>query len=193
MKISRQVGTLSETLNVFIRDATNTSSAGLANIVASSVSFGWKRSDMAAVSSGTCSSGGTLGTYSVSSLTQMSSTLALGWYEFGIPDSALASGRSVILHLYGAPSMVPVPMEIELTKSDNQSYLSTQQVSTLGGGVRVSSTVTVGVSSIVTVGVSSLGGITVGVSSLGGLGVNISSVNGVTVTGTGAPGNRWGP
>lgn len=174
-KISRQVGTLSEKLAIFVRDATNTSSAGLANIVASSVAFTWCRDDQATFSSGTCSSGGTIGTYNVSMFTQFSSTSSLGWYQFCPPDGMFASGRSALLHIYGAPNMVPVPLEVELTKLDNQTYLSSVAISTVGGGVRVSSSVTVGVSS------------------LGGLGVNISSVNGVTVTGTGAPGNRWGP
>ena len=173
-KIARQVGTASEKLNVFIRNDSNTSSAGLANIVASSVSFAWKRDDQATVSSGSCSSGGTLGTYSVSSLTQMSSTLMLGWYEFGAPDSLFVSGRSVALHMYGAPNMVPVPMEIELTKLDNQQYVSSYNISTQAGGVRVSSiTPPVGVSTG-TVSVSTL----VGVSTLTiQVGVSTGSVN----------------
>lgn len=156
-KISRQVGTASEKLAVFVRDATNTSSAGLANIVASSVNFTWCRDDQATFSSGTCSSGGTIGTYNVSMFTQFSSTSSLGWYQFCPPDGIFASGKSVMLHLYGAPSMVPVPIEVELTKLDNQTYLSSVAISTVSGGVRTSS--------IVTVGVSNFAGITVGVSS----------------------------
>ena len=129
MKISRQVGTTGEILQIFIRDATNTSSAGLANISSANVSFSWCRNDMAAVSSGTCStSTGTMGTFTVSSLTQMSSSLMLGWYQFCPPDGVFVSGRSAALHLYGAANMAPVPIEIELTKSNNQVYVSSVNV-----------------------------------------------------------------
>jgi hypothetical protein len=159
MKISRQVGTTNEILSVFIQDGTVSTGAGLANIVASSVSFGILRSNQATVSSGSCSSGGTLGTYGVSTLTQMSSTLMLGWYQFCPPDYAFASGTSVALHLYGAPNMVALPMEIELTKFNNQAYVSTYDIRSVANPVGVSTNTdkgNYGVSSIVTVGVSSL-------------------------------------
>ena len=150
MKISRQVGTTAEILQVFIRDATNTSSAGLANISSANVSFSWFRNDMAAASTGTCStSTGTLGTFTVSSLTQMSSSLMLGWYQFCPPDGLFVSGRSAALHLYGAANMAPVPIEIELTKSNNQVYVSTVNVLGSVNPVGASTiTIPVGVSSI---------------------------------------------
>ena len=130
MKYSRQIGTVNEIYNIFIRDVTNTSSAGLANVVASSVSFGWFRSDMSAVSTGTCTTG-TMGSYSVSSFVQCNSSNALGWYQFSAPDGMFVSGRSAALHMYGAPNMAPIPIEIELTRTDNQSYLSSQTVSSV--------------------------------------------------------------
>ena len=183
MKISRQIGSTSEILNVYIQDGTVSTGAGLANIVASSVTFGILRDNQATVSTGTCSTGGTLGTYGVSTLTQMNSTNMLGWYQFGVPNYALASGKSVAIHLYGAPNMVPLPMEIELTGFNNQQWISTYSISSVNTPVGVS-TVTdktgysasasvstmatlvgvstntdkgnYGVSSVVTVGVSSL-------------------------------------
>ena len=188
-KISRQVGTTNEILNIFIRDATNVSSAGLANVSSTSVSFAWMRSDQNGVSSGTATAGGTLGTYSVSTLTQMSSSLALGWYQFSPPNAVFLSGTSAILHLYGYPNMAPTPIEIELTKTDNQSYVSTVKVLGTVNPVGVSTvTIPVGVSSGV-VGVSSAT-IPFGVSSLTA-GVNVSSINGVTVIGAGTSGDLW--
>jgi hypothetical protein len=189
MKISRAVGTTSEILQVFIQDATVSTGAGLANIVASSVNFTWLRNDQATLSSGTCSSGGTIGTYGVSTLTQISSTSSLGWYQFGVPNGIFTSGRSSLLHLYGAPSMAPLPMEIELTKFDNQQFVSSYNISTQAGGVRVSSTaIEFGVSTMSTeVGVSTVT-IPVGVST-GSL--NVSSINGVTVIGTGVSSDLW--
>ena len=69
-----------------------------------------------------------MGTFTVSSLTQMSSSLMLGWYQFCPPDGVFVSGRSAALHLYGAANMAPVPIEIELTKSNNQVYVSSVNV-----------------------------------------------------------------
>ena len=147
--IQRQTGTVSSKIRIFVNDATVSTGAGLANIVASSVSFGWSRDNMSAVSTGTCTTG-TLGTYGVSSFVQASSTGALGWYEFSPPDGVFLSGSSCILHFSGAPSMAPVPILIELTKTDNQTFMSSQTISTtlnslgLVGSVNAS-TVSVGV------------------------------------------------
>src|SRR3990167_2066219 len=160
MKISRTVGTTDEILQVFIQDSTVSTGAGLANIVASSVNFTWLRNDQATFSSGKCTSTGTLGTFTVSSLTQMSSSLMLGWYQFDPPNGVFTSGTSAAIHLYGAPNMAPLPMEVELTKFDNQQYVSSYNISTQAGGVRVSSTaIQFGVSTIVPVGVSSPAGV----------------------------------
>lgn len=129
MKLSRQVGTTNQLLNIFIRDATNTSSAGLANVSSATVAYSILRSDQATISTGTCSTSTVaLGTYNVSTLTQMSSTLMLGWYQWSPPNYAFASGDSVAIHLYGATNMAPVPIEIELTKTNNQAYTSTTPV-----------------------------------------------------------------
>lgn len=164
MKISRAVGTASEILNVFVQNATVSTGAGLANIVASSVNFTWLRNDQATFSSGTCSSGGTIGTYNVSMFTQVSSTSSLGWYQFGVPNGIFTSGSSALLHLYGAPNMAPVPIEIELTKFDNQQYVSTYDVRSVTNPVGVSTVTDKGGYGVSTgVGVSSFA-IRVGVS-----------------------------
>ena len=199
MKISRQVGTVSEVLSVFIRDATNVSSAGLANVVASSVSYGILRNNQATVSSGTCStSTGALGLYFTSTLTQASSTLALGWYQFGVPDFAFASGSSSLIHLYGAVNMAPVPIEIELTKTNNQQYTSSSIYSSTN--IIQSVTNSVGVSTVTTpvsvssgtwqAGVSSLS-VSVDVSSSIMVSSNAVQMNGTTILGTGTAGDLW--
>ena len=107
--------------------------------------------------------------------------------------------------MYGAPNMAPVPVEVELTKDNNQVYVSTVNflgtvnpvgTSTITTPVGVSSiSVPVGVSSGV-VGVSSLT-IPVGVSSLStpvavsSGSINVSSINGFTVIGTGVSSDLW--
>lgn len=136
--ISRKIGSASQILEVFVNDATVSTGAGLANIVASSVTFAWFRSNMAAVSSGTCTTG-TLGTFGVSSFVQALSTNALGWYQFCPPDGVFLSGSSAAIHLSLAPSMAPLPILIELTATDNQTAMSSQTISTfLSGSVNAS-------------------------------------------------------
>lgn len=131
-KISRQVGSSSQILDIFIQDATVSTGAGLPNIVASSVSFSWWHTPgQAAASSGTASTAGAIGTFSTNALTQISSTLALGWYQFGSPDGLYASGDTAHMHFYGAPSMAPLPLEIELTKTNNQQYASSTNFSSV--------------------------------------------------------------
>ena len=165
MKISRQIGTTNQILNIYIQDYTVSTGAGLANVSASSVNFAYARNNMASTSSGVCTAGGTLGTYGVSTLTQISSTSTLGWYQFCPPNQLFASGNSAILHIYGYPNMAPVPMEIELTATNNQSILSVN-VSGMTVPVGVSSaSVNLGISSApILLGVSTLS-VPVGVSS----------------------------
>src|SRR3990172_2891935 len=129
MKITRLVGTASEILNIFVQNATVTTGAGLAGIIASSVSATWCRNDQAAASTVTMTSAASLGTFSSGGWKEVHTSFAIGWYQFGVPNGIFVSGRSALLHMYGAPSMAPLPIEIELTKTDNQTYFSSQSLS----------------------------------------------------------------
>ena len=144
--ISRQIGSVSQNLMVFVPNATVSTGAGLANIIASTVVLAWARDDMSAVSSWTLTSG-TLGTWSTSSFTQVGSTSTLGWYQLSAPHGMFASGGQVLAHLAGAAGMAPVPLLIELTKTDNQTYLSSQTVGFVRNNVSVSTvTIPLGIS-----------------------------------------------
>jgi hypothetical protein len=71
-----------------------------------------------------------MGNYTSGAWTQISSSLALGWYQFGLPDGALAAGDSVGVHIYvstGAFNMAPIPIEIELVR-DNPLQFTTSKV-----------------------------------------------------------------
>jgi hypothetical protein len=151
--ISRQVGTVSSLVNVFIPNATVSTGAGLANIVASTVVLAWYRNDMSAVSSTTLTTG-TLGTWASSTMTQIGSTSTLGWYQVSVPNGVFVSGDNALVHLAGAANMAPVPVLIELTKTDNQSYLSTQVVGRVNLPVAVSSISTPVTASSVTAAVN---------------------------------------
>ena len=150
--ISRQVGTTGELLPVFIPNATVSTGAGLANVSSANVTVGWMRNNSTAVTSFTCTTG-TLGTWATSSLVQVNSTFALGWYQLSVPDAVFASGSTAFLHMYGAASMAPVPVLLELTKTNNQQYTSSTIFSSTNTFLAVNSPV--GVSTLtIPVGVS---------------------------------------
>jgi len=130
MKLQRAIGQTSQILNLFVQDGSVSTGAGIANIPATTVSYTWFHNTQAAVSTGTGVSTASIGTYTSGAWTQISSSLALGWYQFGIPDGALATGDCVGLHLYvstGAFAMVPLPIEIELVR-DNPLQFTTSKV-----------------------------------------------------------------
>ncbi len=125
--VSRVVGTTSEYALVFIPDATVSTGAGLANLIASNVTMSWYRNDMAAVSSQTLSSG-TFGTWAASTFNQADSVSSLGWYGVSIPNAVFLSGRESFVHISKGPNMAPVPILYEITAAgwNNQSAISTQ-------------------------------------------------------------------
>src|SRR5262245_61736494 len=113
--LTRKAGAVSQNVMVFIPDASVSTGKGLANIVASTVRLTWYRTDMAAVSSWTLTSGA-LGTWSTSTLTQVGSTSTLGWYQLSMPHGAFVSGDQVIAHLMSSTAtMAEVPIIFDLS------------------------------------------------------------------------------
>ncbi len=130
MKLQRAIGQTSQILNLFASDFSVTTGAGLANIPATTVSYTWFHNTQAAASTGVAVSTASQGTYTSGAWTQISSSLALGWYQFGLPDGALAIGDCVGVHVYvstGAFNMAPIPIEIELVR-DNPLQFTTSKV-----------------------------------------------------------------
>lgn len=140
MKLARNVGVASQVLDIFVQDATVSTGAGLANVIGSSVSFSWWHEGQASVSTGTASTAGSMGVYSTSAWVQVSSSQALGWYQFGAPDGVFAAGGSAKLHFYGAPSMAPVPVEIDLNAQVNVTDIQGANAVTTAAGVLQAST-----------------------------------------------------
>ena len=168
--VSRKIGSTSQLLDVFIPDATVSTGAGRANIIASTVTLSWYRADQAAVSSWTLTTG-TLGTWAASTFTQANSSVALGMYQFSAPDGMFASGTHATALISGpAGTAAPVPIVVDLT-----SYALPVGVSSFALPVGVSSFATaVGVSSFaLPVGISSFA-LPVGVSSFA-INVGVSS------------------
>ena len=177
MAITRAAGSTSEILNIYFRDNRNVSSFGMANVSASSIAFSWCRDNQATQSSGLCSSQTVLGTYSTASLTQISSTSTLGWYQFGLDNGALASGRSVVVHLWSKTStagLTSYSVEIDLLGNINPVSVSSASVDFGVSTIAVAQKL-VGVSTMTTpVGVSSAS-VNLGVSTLA---ASVSSVTG---------------
>ena len=126
MKISRQVGTVGELVPIFIQDSTVSTGAGLPNITISTVSAYYFRSDMTSTSSVTLVSTGTLGTWSSGQFLQINSTFMRGWYQFCLPNGTMVAGSTCAIHFYGNTQMAPLPMEIEITRFNNQGWVSSQ-------------------------------------------------------------------
>jgi len=129
LKLQRAIGQTSQILNLFVQDGSVSTGAGLANIPATTVSYTWFHNNQAAVSTGVAVSTASMGTYTSGAWTQISSSLALGWYQFGLPDGALAIGDAVGIHFYvstGAFPMVPLPVEIELVRDNPQQFSSSK-------------------------------------------------------------------
>ena len=187
MTIQRVVGTTGEMVDIFVQDATVSTGAGLPNLVISTFSSYYHRTDMTSTSSVTLVSTGTLGTWSSGQWLQVNSTFMRGWYQFCAPNGMYANGSSVALHMYGHPSMAPVVMRYDITRLNNQSTVvnaSRVGVSSFGIPVGVSSmAIGVGVTTFNSrVGVSSFD-LPVGVSSIS-VGVSTSWFSGAGIVTT---------
>ena len=162
MTIERVVGTTQDMVDIFVQDATVSTGAGLPNLVISTFSSYYHRTDMTSTSSVTLVSTGTLGTWSSGQFLQINSTFMRGWYQFCNPNGMFVNGSTVALHMYGHPSMAPVVMRYDITRLNNQStVVNASPVGVSSFGLRV--------------GVSSFG-LPVGVSSMA-IGVGVTTFN----------------
>ncbi len=122
MKLSIKVASTSQTVNVFIRDSSSSTGAGLAGLAFNTASLtAYYLLPKAAAVAITLATQTVTGAWSSGGFKEIDATNAPGWYRLDIPDAALASGRFVDLHLKGATNMAPCPVEIELTGWDNQN------------------------------------------------------------------------
>jgi hypothetical protein len=122
MKLSIQVGSTSQTINVFIQDSSSTTGAGLTGLVFNTSGltayYALPRAAAAAITLATLASA--TAAWATGGFIQIDATNMPGWYRFDVPNAVLASGRFVSLHLKGAANMAPLPIEIELTAWNNQ-------------------------------------------------------------------------
>lgn len=112
-----KAGTTSKIIEVFISDSSSGTGAGLAGLAynTAGLSVYYHRSGSSTASTSVTLATMTLGTWVSGGFVAIDGTNMPGWYAFGIPDAALASGaKAVDLHFKGATNMVPLPITIKL-------------------------------------------------------------------------------
>jgi hypothetical protein len=125
MKISRVAGTTSEILQIFIRDSSSTTGAGLTGLTnASSGLTGYYCRNNQGTATSISIVSMTLGTYTSGGFKELDATNMPGWYQFCPPNGVFTSGGSAAIHLKGATNMAPLPIEVEITAWDNQNATS---------------------------------------------------------------------
>lgn len=121
-KIQILAGATSVSVNVFIRDSSSTTGAGLTGLASNTASltayYALPRAAAVAIALATLAA--VTSAFSSGGFKEIDATNMPGWYRLDIPNAALASGRFVDIHLQGAANMAPTPVEIELTATNNQ-------------------------------------------------------------------------
>jgi hypothetical protein len=116
-------GSTSEVWTIFIQDSASTVGAGKTGLAYNTASLTcyYKRNKATAAAAVTLASITTLGTFVSGGFKEIDATNMPGFYEFHPPDAALASGaESVAFQLKGASGMAMLPLEVELTATNNQ-------------------------------------------------------------------------
>lgn len=121
-KFSLVKGSTSVMMDIFIQDSSVTTGAGLTGLTAGSsglTCYYHRASANAAVQVSLTAS--TLGTWTSAGFIVVDGTNMPGMYQLDLPDAAFATGaNSVSVLLKGATNMAPLPLEIELTGTNNQ-------------------------------------------------------------------------
>lgn len=121
-KISAVQGTVSKTVRVFIQNNSVTTGAGLTGLAFNTgglTAYYYREGTVGSIPIALQTA--TLGTWISGGFVVVDGTNMPGTYELGIPNAALAVGsESVVIFLQGAANMAPLPLEIELTATNNQ-------------------------------------------------------------------------
>lgn len=120
-KLSIKAGSTSKLVRAFILDSSSSTGAGLTGLVFNTsflTAYYIKEGDASATSMTLITM--TVGTWASLGFKEVDATNMPGLYEIGLPNAAIASGKSVVVMLKGATNMTPTLLEIELTANDNQ-------------------------------------------------------------------------
>lgn len=121
MKIQIKRGTTSKLVRVFVQDSGQSDGRGLTGLAQNAAGFvAYYIREGDASPTVIAKSAGTVGTWSSGGWAEIDATNMPGLYEFGLPNTVLAGGASVVVLLKGAAGMVPVPLEIQLVAFDTE-------------------------------------------------------------------------
>lgn len=144
-KLSIVAGTTSKQLLLFIQDSSSTTGAGRSglafNTTGLSATYAFAGALPVTITFATLTA--TTAAFSSGGFIEMNASIMTGWYRFDAPNAMLAgAGTSgqVGLHLFGAASMAPLPVEIELTGWNNQLAFANQTIAAVVGTVAASVT-----------------------------------------------------
>lgn len=115
-KLHKVLGATSEIWQIFIRDSSSTTGAGLTGLAynSSGLSAYYHRDTDTSATAITLADM-TVGSFTSSGFKKIDDTNMPGWYQFCPPNAALASGaKSCAFLLKGATNMAPVPIEVQL-------------------------------------------------------------------------------
>lgn len=123
MKLQKLAGATSEIWQIFIRDSSSTTGAGLTGLVfntASLTAYYHRDTDTTATAMTLVTM--TVGTFTSLGFKEIDATNMPGWYQFCPPNAAIASGaKSCGFHLKGATNMASLPIEVQLTATNVDS------------------------------------------------------------------------
>jgi hypothetical protein len=116
MKLIRKAGATGQIFQVFVRDSSSSTGAGLSGLTNASsglVAAYHRDTDTTATSISLVSM--TVGTFTSGGFAEIDSVKMPGWYQFCPPNAALGTGASSAgFHLQGATNMTPTPIEVDL-------------------------------------------------------------------------------
>ena len=117
MKLVKAIGATSEIWQIFIRDSSSATGAGLTGLTnASSSLTAYYHRDTDTTATAISLVSMTVGTFTSSGFKEIDATNMPGFYQFCPPNAALASGaKSCGFLLKGATNMAPLPIEVQLT------------------------------------------------------------------------------
>ena len=121
MKLQILKGTTSKSIDVFIRDSSVTTGAGLTGLAFNTASLTcyYHRPGSAATAVTLATLASATAAYSSGGFIAVDGTNMPGLYRLDLPDAVLASGvNEVVVMLRGAANMEPVVLEIQLTSVD---------------------------------------------------------------------------
>lgn len=143
-KLSILAGTTSDSELIFIQDSSSTTGAGRSglafNTTGLSATYAFATKLPVTITFATLTA--VTAAFSSGGFIELNASIMTGWYRFDPPDAALAAGngRRVGIHFFGAASMAPLPVEIELTGWNNQLAFANQTIAAVVGTVAASVT-----------------------------------------------------